>query len=803
MTWRFHSAAPAEPAPPDEKLPRGSRRSAGERRALSAAASVVAAIVAALLLAPLAQAAGTPRIDATWATSVVATSASLHAEVNPNGFSTTCRFEYITDAAYQANLAANPPREGFAGATRTPATGIGSSSTDQEVLRSVSGLTPNTTYRYRVVGSNSAGASEGEMNGAGEEIAHTFTSEEIAAVFTLPDARGWEMVSPVDKNGGAVQGPGQNFGGDLLQAAAQGGSVTYSSSSSFGEGAEAAAAASQYLGGRGSGGWSAQNVTAPQRSGAEPQAGAGVPYRLFSADLSSALLFSGGSCLAPGIGCANPSPPLPGSGAPAGYQNYYLRDAENGTFQALVTSADAPALRLSAEAFAVSLAGATPDLRHVALSSCAALTANATEATGVGGSCERNLYEWSGGALRLLNLLPGEESDGTPGAALAAQAGAISSEGNRVYFTDEDNVTHDLDLYLREGESTQLVAAGGEFQTASVDGSIALFTKEGNLYRYQAGTETSETLATEVRGVLGASEDGSYIYYAGAGGALFLRHGATTTEVAAAGDAANYPPAIGAARVSADGAHLLFISTAPLTGYDNTDANTKQPDAELYLYTAPTGAGQGALTCVSCNPTNGRPIGPASIPGAIANGEGEAATHSYKPRVLAADASRVFFDSSDALALQDTNNRPDVYEWEAQGEGTCSKPGGCISLISSGRDGEASEFIDASASGADAFFLTAASLVPSDPGSVDLYDAREGGGFAVLPTPIACEGDACQPLPSEPEDPTPGTLVPNPGNAPVHFPKTHHRKPKKNHHKKRHQHKKHKRAAHHSRRGSR
>lgn len=37
-----------------------------------------------------------------------------------------------------------------------------------------------------------------------------------------------------------------------------------------------------------------------------------------------------------------------------------------------------------------------------------------------------------------------------------------------------------------------------------------------------------------------------------------------------------------------------------------------------------------------------------------------------------------------------------------------------------------------------------------------------------------CVGDSCQPLPPEPEDPTPGTMVPNPGNPPVHVfePKT-------------------------------
>ena len=36
---------------------------------------------------------------------------------------------------------------------------------------------------------------------------------------------------------------------------------------------------------------------------------------------------------------------------------------------------------------------------------------------------------------------------------------------------------------------------------------------------------------------------------------------------------------------------------------------------------------------------------------------------------------------------------------------------------------------------------------------------------------VVCEEDSCVPLPSPPDDPTPGTLVPGPGNPPVHFPK--------------------------------
>jgi hypothetical protein len=139
--------------------------------------------------------------------------------------------------------------------------------------------------------------------------------------------------------------------------------------------------------------------------------------------------------------------------------------------------------------------------------------------------------------------------------------------------------------------------------------------------------------------------------------------------------------------------------------------------------------------------------------------------------VLSANGKRVFFDSRDALSLADTDGAPDAYEWEAPGEGSCAAAGGCASLISSGRSAGGARFIDASAGGADAFFLTEGSLVKSDPGAADLYDARVGGGFPDPIPPIACEGDACQPLPSPPVDPTLTTLLAGPGNPSIRFPR--------------------------------
>jgi hypothetical protein len=370
-----------------------------------------------------------------------------------------------------------------------------------------------------------------------------------------------------------------------------------------------------------------------------------------------------------------------------------------------------------------------------------------------------NLYRWSSGQLTLINLLP-SVLVGTPGASLAAPAGAVSSDGQRIYWTQSGN------LFLREGSATKAVddevaiGGGGEFQSATPSGAVAFFTKAGHLYRYEAlaDTATDLTPAGEVVGVLGASEDGSRVYYQTASG-LLLRDGAITTPVA---------PATGTTRLSIDGTRLAFLSKAALTGYDNTDQITGEADSELFLYDA----GSKALICASCNPKGVPPIGPSTISGAISNGKGAGATQIYKPRALSANGRRLFFDSRDALVTLDTNNDKDVYQWEAQGTGSCTTAGGCFALISSGRSEGGASFVDASPDGADVFFLTDGSLIPSDPGVVDLYDAREGGGFPVLPNPIPCEGDACQPLPSPPEDPTPGTQVSTGGNPPVRFEKT-------------------------------
>jgi hypothetical protein len=578
----------------------------------------------------------------------------------------------------------------------------------------------------------------------------------VASAFELLDHRGWEMVSPHEKDGGEIQPPGAISGGGIFQAAAKGGSLTFSSADSFGGGAGGAPSGSQYLAVRTSLGWATANITTPLLSGSYGSEPDGVPYQLFSEDLGFGLLSNGERCRGIAGGeCPVANPPLPDSGAPAGYRGYYRRTF-SGTFESMISASDLAHTVLGPDQFELRLVAATPDLTHVVLSSCAALTDDATEVSAPGG-CDpdaQNLYEWSGGSLSLINLLPGEAT-GTPGATIAASSGAISSDGSRIYFVSGG------DVYLREGGTTKPVLGtpGGRFEAASTNGAVAYLVASEQLLSYSvlSGTITLLPTGAGVEGVLGVSGDGATVYYARSG-AVFKDDGSTVTEIASSASPSDWPAATGTARVSADGSHLLFLSEAELTGYPN------EGEVEGFLYGPPPRSDSARLVCVSCDPGGRPPSGPASIPGSRPNGTGNDATDIYKPRSLSASGNRVFFETPDVLVPQDTNRQVDVYEWEAGGEGNCVQALGCVQLISGGREAAASYFLDADELGGEAFLLTAAPLLPLDPGSYDVYVAREFGGFPVSEQPIPCIGDACQILPEAPEDPSPGTLVSILGN---------------------------------------
>ena len=101
--------------------------------------------------------------------------------------------------------------------------------------------------------------------------------------------------------------------------------------------------------------------------------------------------------------------------------------------------------------------------------------------------------------------------------------------------------------------------------------------------------------------------------------------------------------------------------------------------------------------------------------------------------VLSADGDRVFLRVDRQAVAADTNGDQgcpdvgsqvqgysacqDVYEWEAQGAGSCERPGGgCYYLLSTGKGSEPAFLLDASASGNDVFIFTRSALVRPGPG---------------------------------------------------------------------------------------
>jgi len=671
----------------------------------------------ALALPAGATAAAAPQITASWVTDVTPSSANLRAKIDPEGASTSYRFEYLTEAAYNANLAAEPAGDGFEGASVATGGSLLPPGTEPvAVLRHLVGLASTTPYLYRAVAVNAAGTTVGPE--------HLLVTEGGSSASSLLDGRGWEMVSPVDKSGGAVGYPGKLFGGGDFQAAAAGAAVTYGSTSAFGEPA-GGPPVSQYLARRSASGWTTANISVPLESGGYGDQPDGSPYRVFAEDLSRGLLLGGSRCAAAGT-------------CPRTYSLW-----------------EAGALQPLPQAAGLAFAGASPDLLHVAL------------------TADAGLYRWSGGPLDLVSA---------GAAALAAPIGAVSADGSRVYFTLGGN------LYLRDGQATVQVDAdqggGGQFQAASADGAVAFYTVGSTLYRYDVAGGSSQQVAAAVVGVLGVSASGGDVYYQDAT-ALQHWHQGTVTAVASGADVAapsDYPPAVATARVTADGAHLAFLSAAAIPPFDNLDATTETPDTQVYVYGPPPGGGAPRLLCASCNPAGERPTGSASIPGAEINGT----TAAYRPRALSPGGHRLFFETPDSLVIGDSNGRRDVYEWEATGAGGCTRAPGCVALVSGGRAGGGS-FVDASLDGSDAYFVTEESLVEADPGSVDLYDARIGGGFPPPALPIVCNGDSCQPLPAAPDDPTPATSAATSGNpAPRYFkPAKKHRRRGK-HHRRRH-----------------
>jgi hypothetical protein len=781
-----------------------------------------------------------PGISGVSVVNVSSTAATVQAEVNPDGGATSYYVQY--SLADTGGCEAEP--SACVESPASPGIALGSANAEFPVSRHLQGLAPSTVYHYRVVAVSAVGGGPAQAFASADR---SFSTERVGSALTLPDGRHWELVSPPDKQG-ALLLPIQEVG--LLQAAVSGNAISYRASAPTEAGAQGYSETEQIFSSRGAGGWASQDISQPHSGAVGSSVGEGSEYRLFSEDLGSAVIAPNGpfTSLAPEtslpdtettpyvrhnatcrdtpstcyrpllVGCPSspqrcPAPVEESADVPAGTKFGVLPDLSH----------------------PVAVQGANEDLSVVVVSSRIALASPPK----AGEEAVQYLYEWTAArpapqALQPVSIRP----DGTlaPGrSGLGTEnvfaRGAVSTDGSRVVWSEVRG-----HLYMRDmtaGKTVQLDApqaaclaaetcGQGEvsptFQFASADGSRVFFTDKqrltadsgeipakADLYVCEisldaegvpvcslsdltAAAPGSVTAADVQRQVLGASSDGSTVYFVangalspgasqgtcegnksslGATCTLYVEHfdgsawsAPKLVAVLGGDDVSDWAGVPGAglgvmtARVSSNGRFVAFMSDRSLTGYDNRDAVTGRPDEEVFLYDALGNGGAGQMVCASCDPTGARPVGVeysqlaegltgVQSGGTWSNDQGIAADvpawtaftlreARHQARYLSPDG-RLFFDSVDALVPQDVNNNQDVYEFEPAGVGDCTAAspgfsavtGGCVGLISSGTAAGESGFLDAGESGDDVFFLTVGRLVGADVDTaLDVYDAH-------------------------------------------------------------------------------
>jgi hypothetical protein len=723
-----------------------------------------------------------PIVGAEAFSNVGSASATVSAQIDAEGSPTDYRVEYGVSEAYESS---------------TPSRSIGGPEGAVGVLAQLRGLQPGLGYHFRFVAENSFGKRNGE------DATFRTTAAIGASVLSLPDGRGYELVSsPV---AGEVYVPTNDVSNkedistaEPFRAAAAGGAVAYVSdpASSDGNGAMGKGLGNNFLATRTADGWDSKNIMPTIGEDESANESIDTRYEAFTSDLSVGILHSY-------------SQPLASIAEPNGPAKCIVLYSRTGSgYHSLFTTPKTPGF-----CGLPFFAGASADGSHLLFQSEAALVEGAEEdglyETGA------NLYDSVGGQPHLVNVLPDGAPDrnATFGGYITGDlpdlSNVISADGSRIFWTDLNTGI----LYVRENEirTIQVSAGPSTYWGASSDGRYAFYTEAEKLWRFDthavAGGERQELAGeqteivgtgAEVQGVVSVSDDGSYVYVvadgklapdathrkcqeagfgspeeaeeareersgslpAGRGCNLYLLHAgepARLVAVLAAHDdnfqvqpagtnfskGGDWDPSSGqrTSEVTPDGHSLVFESTRRLTGYDNS-ASINEGKIEVFVYDSDT----GHLSCASCDPSGAPPSveGTTFLPVSL--------QRTYMPRWISEDGSRVFFDSNEPLVSQDTNNAQDVYEWEREGASACPVEahsrldGGCVFLLSGGDSPDSSFFVDASTNANDVFFTTRGRLVPRDENEkVDLYDARVGGGFPEVS--LTCTGTGCQGVP--------------------------------------------------------
>jgi hypothetical protein len=713
---------------------------------------------------------GKPAIESVSFSGVTETEAQLHAEVNPHYFDTTYVFEYTTEENFEA--------EGFEGAAVAGGGELPAAGSPVKLNAALEGLEPGTAYRFRVIAENEAGGDEEEG-----EFATYIEAEPSPPCLNdgfrtgpsklLPDCRAYELVTPPDTNAlspRGVAGFGTYFA--TRQASPAGDAVSFEiEGGALPGGGTGFLAGDPYLASRTGDGWSTTYAGPSALESPALLPGSNSPdqgYSLWSTASSEGsaaieekvteyIHYPDGHSALVGRGSLGTDPRAVGK-----------LISENGGHIVFVSGGNSPAVQLEPNAppsgtRTVYDRTIDPETGEEETHVVSLLPGDVTPAEGETSEYEGASLDGKGIAFSIgKTLYLRYEDEETYEVAKEATFDGVSEGGRRVFFLKGGN----LFAFDIEAEETIQFTESGDVIPVNLaaGGRVAYFVSptaltsepnpngdepvkgEENLYRSEegaidfVGTVTKRDVEGEFGGVLTAGGLGLW------------------TEAVGHGQSSTFAPGrfgIDPSRTTPDGSVFVFESRARLTGYDS------EGHAEVYRYDAAA----GTLGCLSCNPTLAPATGEASLQSVRQEKGDEEPFGPYGfVASLRADGNRAFFQSTEPLVPGDTDELQDVYEWEAQGVGTCERPEGCLYLISSGRSLRTDYIYAVSDSGDDVFFRSSDLLLASDGDETpSIYDARVGGGFPQPEEAEGCQGESCRPTISPP----PPMLIPESG---VHVP---------------------------------
>jgi hypothetical protein len=762
-----------------------------------------------------------PGILALSSSNVTATSADLHAVINPHGSETSYRFEYGETTAYGSSA---PVPDG----------NIAPSETGEPVVVHVTGLNGGV-YHFRVVATSDRGvtsSTDQTFNFYPPECPNSAVRQQSGSN-TLPDCRAYELVTPEDAKETDIFPGSVPFSSTAVTPSRLAFIGGYGMVPDSGEPVNAVG--DVYVATRTVRGWKTRYTGLPATSaflvGGPPwDHGAGPSYSpesyesdrwsanvLMNQSLSALVDWSNGYL---GPGEAYNQTYHPGSSnAP------YVWDTTTGAFLDRWPSnlGSVP----GGEQF-IGRTAASADLSHFVFTSSVPFapggepgdvydndTARATVAIA---SLKANKTEHIVGAVpvalsengsHVLMTVGGGKRPGTytltspSGGELYMQVNdavlyelapgktvnyvAMTPDGSKVYFTSTEDLTDDnsdtdtsRDLYMwseSEPNHLTLVSTANQSSAGNTDSCNASWTTKCGVVPIEFTDDDTGgyTLAAGNRGGNPYSDnsvaaDNGDIYFLspellhgsngveGAENLYVFRNG--KVQFVAALDPSGRPCLI--SNQEAETCSSTAVARMEVTPDDRymaflTASNVTAYDSAGHAEIYLYEPATGDIKCASCLPSGDPPSSET--------------TTSYNGKFLTNDG-RVFFDTGDAVVPQDTDELDDVYEYVegrpqliTSGTGTANTGHGLSSY------GAQPGLIGVSANGTDVYFATYDVLVGQDRNgeALKIYDARSGGGFQFTPpVPPCVAADECHgPGSSAPSAPPSGTSAPlgNSGNV--------------------------------------